>query len=100
MRALGLAALVAVLASSIACGGAPASVASVPPADDDPATAAPSPKGKRWAGWRYAGDREECFYVVGRKCFDDKVEACEAADCAEGTRCTFDGAGPAQVRCE
>lgn len=25
--------------------------------------------GKKWGGWRYAGSRDECFYVVGRKCF-------------------------------
>src|SRR5207302_6484757 len=26
----------------------------------------------KWGGWRYQGDRDDCFYVVGRKCFRSK----------------------------
>ena len=27
-----------------------------------------SDKGKQWGGWRYKGNREDCFYTVGRQC--------------------------------
>jgi hypothetical protein len=50
------------------------------------------PKGKKWSGWRYTGDRDNCFYVVGRRCFKARASACEAADCG-AKKCEVDGGG-------
>ena len=55
------------------------------------------PTGK-WGGWRYQGDRDDCFYVVGRRCFKTKKLACAAAHCALD-RCGVVGGGPASVKC-
>lgn len=57
-----------------------------------------SGKGKQWGGWRYGGSRDECFFVVGRKCFASEAAACKAAKCG-GKRCVADGGGPATVKC-
>ncbi|MBK7197701.1 MAG: hypothetical protein IPH80_35085 [Myxococcales bacterium] len=54
--------------------------------------------GKKWGGWRYAGSRDECFYVVGRKCFATEAAACKAAGCGRG-KCAVSGGGPANVKC-
>jgi len=53
----------------------------------------------KWGGWRYEGDRNDCFYVVGRKCFKTQKSACAAAACKAPTACTVEGGGPATVRC-
>lgn len=55
--------------------------------------------GRKWGGWRYTGDRQDCFFVVGRKCFKTEQAACAAAKCGAGKRCATDGAGPATVSC-
>ncbi len=54
--------------------------------------------GKKWGGWRYAGSRDECFYLVKRKCFATEAAACKAAKCGRG-KCAVSGAGPATVKC-
>lgn len=56
------------------------------------------PPGKKWSGWRYQGDRNECFFVVGRRCFKTQKSACEAAECG-AKKCEIDGGGPAIVSC-
>jgi len=56
-----------------------------------------SSQGKAWGGWRYAGDRDKCFFVVGRQCFDDLRAACKAARCDKD--CRTEGGGPATIRC-
>lgn len=56
------------------------------------------PKGKKWSGWRYTGDRDNCSYVVGRHCYKTQASACEAAGCA-AKKCEVDGGGPAVVSC-
>src|SRR5579863_8324330 len=53
----------------------------------------------RWAGWKYQGDRSDCFYVVGRKCFKSRKLACGAAHCAKH-ECKIVGGGPATVQCK
>jgi hypothetical protein len=81
-----------------------------PPRSDEPTTArdkqrreaatsgeADRPGGK-WAGWRYTGDRNECFYVVGRRCFKNEAAACAAARCGKRA-CETTGGGPATVTC-
>lgn len=55
--------------------------------------------GKKWGGWRYQGRRDDCFFLVGRKCFDSREDACTAARCGKN-KCVVDGGGPATVRCE
>jgi hypothetical protein len=55
--------------------------------------------GKHWGGWRYQGARDDCFYVVGRRCFTDEKKACAAAKCKSG-ECDVSGGGPATVTCE
>jgi hypothetical protein len=54
---------------------------------------------KKWGGWRYQGDRDDCFYVVGRKCFRSKKVACSAARCGKA-QCEVVGGGPATVQCK
>lgn len=56
----------------------------------------PQPK---WGKWRYTGDRADCFYVVGQRCFKTEKAACTAARCKTGQRCKSTGAGPATIAC-
>lgn len=55
---------------------------------------------KKWGGWRYQGDRDDCFYVVGRQCFKAKPAACQAARCKAPKTCDVTGGGPATVSCK
>ena len=90
-------------ALALGCGGDP-------PRSGDPTTAkekqrreaaaagettAPSAKG---VGWRYTGDRDECFFVVGRRCFKTQAAACAAARCGS-KKCDASGGGPVTVSC-
>jgi hypothetical protein len=60
----------------------------------------PKPPGsKKWSGWRYQGDRKDCRYVVGRKCFKSENAACQAAKCKAPSSCETEGAGPATMKC-
>jgi len=52
----------------------------------------------KWGGWRYTGDRNECFFIVGRRCFKTEAAACAAARCGK-KKCTTTGGGPATVAC-
>jgi hypothetical protein len=56
------------------------------------------PGSKKWTGWRYQGDRSDCFFLVGKKCFKTEKAACTAAKCG-GAKCVTDGAGPATLTC-
>jgi hypothetical protein len=102
LRTLGLSILVAVTAS-LGCGGGGS------PGPNEPTTArekqcqdaqakgeADAP-GDKWKGWRYAGDRDECFFVVGHRCFKSEAAACKFAKC--GGKCEVTGGGPATVAC-
>ena len=51
----------------------------------------------KWSGWRYRGDRNACFFVVGRRCFKTAKAACAATPCKTG--CETIGGGPATVTC-
>jgi hypothetical protein len=59
-------------------------------------------KDKKWGTWRYGGERDDCFYVVGRKCFKTEAAACKSAGCGKGAKgkCSVVGGGPATVSCE
>ena len=61
-----------------------------------------SSDGKSWGGWKYTGSRDDCFYVVGRKCFAEVADACRAAKCrsAKARDCRVSGGGPATVSCK
>ena len=48
--------------------------------------------------WTYSGDRKDCHYVVGRRCFKTKKVACTTA-CGNEKMCKVTGAGPAAVSC-
>lgn len=52
-----------------------------------------------WGKWRYTGDRGNCFFVAGKKCFKTEVTACQAMRCKAGVKCKSSGAGPATVAC-
>src|ERR1044071_1633549 len=52
----------------------------------------------KWACWRYTGDRRDCFFVVGRRCFKTEQAACTAARCGKH-KCETTGGGPAAVAC-
>ena len=53
-----------------------------------------------WGKWRYQGDRKQCFYVVGSRCFKTENAACQAAHCKAPKKCETVGGGPAQVSCK
>jgi hypothetical protein len=55
---------------------------------------------RRWSGWRYQGDRDDCFFVIGRRCFKTEQAACAAATCTPPTKCTVEGGGPASIVCK
>jgi hypothetical protein len=93
----------ALVACLLGCSGSP-------PRTDEPTTARDKQrrdaeaKGEvdrdrgKWAGWRYTGERSECFFVVGRRCFKTEAAACTAARCANH-KCETAGGGPAAVSC-
>lgn len=49
--------------------------------------------------WTYAGDRKDCHYVIGRRCFKTRKVACATACGTNVKACKVIGAGPAQVSC-
>lgn len=53
----------------------------------------------KWGKWRYSGDRKDCFYVLGRRCFKTEKAACKVARCKAPATCKVSGAGPATVEC-
>lgn len=67
--------------------------------DDDGDRGKGSAKDKSTNGWRWAGKRGDCFYLVDNRCFDKREAACKAARCGSGACATDDGA-PAKVRCK
>lgn len=81
-----------------------------PPKSDEPTTAREKQRrdaeaegtldkpGGKWGGWRYTGDRDDCFFVVGRRCFKTEAAACTAARCGK-RKCATSGGGPATVAC-
>ncbi len=66
----------------------------------EPQEPEPRPPGsKKWSGWRYQGERKDCRFLVGRKCFKSENAACQAAKCKAPTSCQAEGAGPATMSC-
>src|SRR3712207_1428147 len=58
-----------------------------------------STNSKKWNGWRYQGDRKDCFFLFGKKCFKTERAACAAAKCKAPGKCEAEGGGPAMVKC-
>jgi hypothetical protein len=56
--------------------------------------------GKSWSKWRYTGDRAECYFRLGQKCFKTEAAACSNLRCKKPTKCRAEGAAPAQVSCK
>jgi hypothetical protein len=94
-----------VLACALACGG--------PSADKhEPQTAKEKQRrdakahgedvdkpNAKWGGWRYQGQRSDCFYVLGRRCFKTEAAACATAHCKAPAKCVASGGGPATISC-
>ena len=55
---------------------------------------------KHWGKWRYKGERDSCFFIVGSKCFKSENAACQTARCKKPLKCTAVGAAPATVSCK
>lgn len=55
--------------------------------------------GKKTSKWRYQGERDNCFFLVGRRCFKTEKAACQAAKCKAPSTCQTEGAGPATLTC-
>jgi len=53
----------------------------------------------KWGKWRYTGDRKDCFFVAGRRCFKTETAACQASKCKAPLACKSTGAGPATMSC-
>jgi hypothetical protein len=94
--------LVAVAALALGCGAPPRSSDEPTTAKDKQrrdaeaaGTADPPSAGRN--GWRYTGDRNDCFYVVGHRCFKTEEAACSSARCK--TTCVATGGGPATIAC-
>ena len=68
--------------------------------DKDTSDDAHPPGSKKWSGWRYQGDRKDCRFLVGRKCFKTENAACQATRCKKPKKCTTVGGGPAAVSCK
>lgn len=88
------------LSGWLGCGtttGGEASTAKVPTVEDTGEDV--NPKGKKWGGWRWQGDRDNCIYVFKNTCFATQKLACKEADCGDGT-CTVEAGAPSRVSCE
>lgn len=97
--------LVVACVVGVGCGGAP------PPSDEpttakeklareDKANGEAGPGAKKWGGWRYKGERDDCFFVVGAHCYKTEPAACAAAKCKTPKKCVATGAGPATLTCK
>ncbi|MBX3155726.1 MAG: hypothetical protein KF773_06990 [Deltaproteobacteria bacterium] len=91
-------------AACAACGGSSSSANEPQTAKEKQALEAQeegtSQNSRKWGGWRYKGDRTDCFFVVGRQCFKTEAQACAAARCPGKKKCTSSGAGPATIACK
>lgn len=54
----------------------------------------------KWGNWRYQGDRKDCYYIVGRRCFKTAAAACKVAACRAPAKCHATGGGPATLTCK
>lgn len=94
----------AVAALALGCGGGSASGGHEPTTAKEKqrreaeAKGEVDPPGGKFAGWRYSGDRNECFFVVGKRCFKTEAAACKFARCG-ARKCDVIGGGPATVSC-
>lgn len=96
-----LCALLLGLMMAFGCGGQSKpeqTTTKVPAAQDSGAEV--SSKGKQWGGWRWEGDRDNCYFLVKNTCHPTEEAACKDAGCDEG-KCKVDEEGaPAKVSCK
>jgi len=101
---LGKVSLVIVATLALGCGSGPARTTDEPTTAKEKQRREAAASGEldakdgKWGGWRYTGDRNECFFVVGRRCFKTAGAACAHARCG-GKKCVTTGGGPATVAC-
>lgn len=50
--------------------------------------------------WRWKGERKECYFLTGNKCFLTKEQACKAASCGRRDCKVQDEGAPVRVMCE
>ena len=72
------------------------STAKVPEAEDTGDDV--SEKGKKWGGWRWQGDRDNCYFAFKNTCFATQEAACKEAAC-ENDGCQVAEGAPARVSC-
>jgi hypothetical protein len=82
-----------------ACSGNGKGESTGPGADDTAVKNPEPPEGKDWGGWRWKGQRDDCFFKVGNDCFDSLAAACKKAGC-KGDACVHDKSAPANVSCK
>jgi hypothetical protein len=90
-----------------ACGGSQATESDEKPSKKEhkkhrehpPDKEAVSEKGKSWGGWRWKGERDDCYFVHKNKCYDSKSRACEAAACGSAS-CVVQSGAPSKVSCD
>jgi hypothetical protein len=88
-----------VAALALGCSSTPAAdqpTTSVPPDEDTGHKV--SEKGKKWEGWRWQGDRDNCYFLFKNECFDTQEAACKAAECGDG--CQVKEGAPSLVSCK
>ena len=57
--------------------------------------------GKSWGkGWKYQGERDDCFFLVGKECRKTAKAACAVAKCTAPKKCVESGAGPTTISCK
>lgn len=104
--------VLALILGAGACGGGGGGNTARTPSGDEPKNAKEKqlleakasgeiddPTQAGWGKWRYTGDRNNCFYVAGRRCFKTEGAACKAMRCKAGEQCKATGAGPATLSC-
>jgi hypothetical protein len=105
MSRFGLSLVVIALVHSIGCGGPAKPDPGEPQTAREKQYAEAQKSGEvddgnsKWGKWRYTGDRKDCQFVVGRKCFKTENAACQASKCKAPTKCKSSGAGPATMMC-
>ena len=96
----------AVSLTAIPAGCKDKGAATTPPADSTSSTQATGqPAGRTWKksdgrkGWRWEGKRDNCYFLVGKECFESLESACSAGGCTPDT-CNASSGIPAHVSCE
>lgn len=63
-----------------------------------PRATGPARKSSERKGWRWEGKRDNCYFLVGKECFETRESACTAGGCTAET-CKLSSGIPAHVSC-